>query len=207
MTAVKGVANFDSLSLNKAGTYKLTISDGGLTINTVKFTVSAAAAAELAFAGNPATQTAGQTFSQAVSVTDSFGNPVSGVKVKLAIVSGPTGATVNGTVGGTLKVVAENGVATFSDIDLTLGGGYTLKATHGSLSAATSTPFTVIHAAAAKLAFGQQPTGAAVGAAISPAIAVDVEDAFGNIITSDSSEVSLVLNPPSRDRPRSWVAR
>ncbi len=41
------------------------------------------------------------------------------------------------------------------------------------------------------LAFDQQPTNATAGTMISPAITVDVEDPFGNIVGSDSSDVTL----------------
>jgi hypothetical protein len=190
--AVKGVVNFSDLSLTKAGAYTLTITDGGITASTVSFTVSAAAAADLAFVQNPTAVTAGQTIAPAitVSVTDSFGNPVTGAKVKLAIASGPAGSTL----AGTLKATAQNGRATFNNISLTQSGSYTLQATHGSLTA-TSSDFTVSAAAADKLAFFQQPTGATVGSALAPAITVDVEDSFGNVVTTDDSNVVLTLKP------------
>src|SRR5262249_31938220 len=49
-----------------------------------------------------------------------------------------------------------------------------------------------------KLVFGQQPTGAAPGAVISPAVTVQVQDAFGNLVTSDNTRqvtVALANNP------------
>src|SRR5262249_38573581 len=48
--------------------------------------------------------------------------------------------------------------------------------------------------AVGKLIFGQQPTNATAGVAISPAVTVMVEDAFGNVVTSDSSTVTLTLS-------------
>src|SRR5207245_2338609 len=42
--------------------------------------------------------------------------------------------------------------------------------------------------------FGQQPTNATAGVAISPAVTVRVEDAFNNVVTSDGSTVTLTLS-------------
>jgi hypothetical protein len=193
VAAVKGVATFSDLSLTEAGTYKPTITDGEMSAKTVKFTVSAAAPADLAFVQGPTPVKAGRSIAPAISVslTDAFGNPITGTKVKMAIASGPAGAILSGT----LKVAAENGLATFGDISLTESGGYTLKATHGSLTPATSSDFTVSAAAAAQLAFIQQPSTAAVGSAVTPAIVVDVEDSFGNLVATNDSNVTLLIKP------------
>ncbi len=50
-----------------------------------------------------------------------------------------------------------------------------------------------------QLAFGQQPSAAGAGNAISPAITVLVEDSLGNVVTSDNSNVTLAIgsNPGS----------
>ena len=53
---------------------------------------------------------------------------------------------------------------------------------------------TISPAAARKLVFGQQPTNARAGVAISPAVTVKVEDAYGNVVTSNSSTVTLKLS-------------
>jgi uncharacterized repeat protein (TIGR03803 family) len=58
--------------------------------------------------------------------------------VTLSIQSGPNGAIL----GGTTSVVAVNGVATFTNLTLSLPGNYTLIATDGSLSSAIS-PLTI----------------------------------------------------------------
>jgi hypothetical protein len=54
--------------------------------------------------------------------------------------------------------------------------------------------FNINTATASKLAFTQQPTNANAGVAISPAVTVGVEDANGNIVTTDSSNVTLTLS-------------
>ena len=63
------------------------------------------------------------------------------------------------------------GVATFIDLSINkTGTGYTLAATDGRLTGATSTTFNITPAAAHHLAFCQQPTNAAAGVAITPAV-------------------------------------
>jgi protocatechuate 3,4-dioxygenase beta subunit len=62
--------------------------------------------------------------------------------VTIAIGNNPSG----GTLSGTLTVNASNGVATFSDLSIDqVGNGYTLTATSGSLTSATSNSFTVFN--------------------------------------------------------------
>jgi len=144
---------------------------------------------QLAFNQQPTSVTAGSTISPAITVDveDAAGNIVTSdnSSVTLTIASGP------GTLIGTVTVAAVNGVATFGNLSLTIAGNYTLKATDGSLASATSSNFTVTAAAAAKLAYAQQPTSSTVGAAISPAITVDIEDTYGNIVGNATSSVTL----------------
>src|SRR5262249_15813984 len=72
---------------------------------------------------------------------------------------------------------------------------YTLTATDGLLTPATSRSFTI--AATSKLAFLQQPTQTVAGTTISPAVTVAVEDAAGNVISTDNSLVTLTLSQGS----------
>jgi hypothetical protein len=89
-------------------------------------------------------------------------------------------------------------VATFTGLSLDAAGSYTLSATDGTLAGATSNSFTTSPAAASKIAFVQQPTNATAGNAISPSVTVGVEDQFGNIVTTDNSNVTLsVATGPS----------
>jgi trimeric autotransporter adhesin len=81
-------------------------------------------------------------------------------------------------------------VATFSNVILDTAGSYTLTASDGSLTSANSTSFTVTAAAASKVVYATQPSNVVAGVANSPSIVVNVEDQFGNIVTTDSSNVS-----------------
>ena len=94
----------------------------------------------------------------------------------------------------TATATASNGVATFSALAINTAGSYTLKATDGTLTSATSSSLAISAAAASKLVFGQQPTNTKHGVAMSPAVTVKVEDAFGNVVTGNSSTVTLTLS-------------
>src|SRR5205814_2050388 len=58
---------------------------------------------------------------------------------------------------------------------------------------ATSTGFNISVAAANHLVFGVQPTSAVAGVAISPAVTVRVFDQFDNLVTTDTSNVTVAI--------------
>ena len=62
-------------------------------------------------------------------------------------------------------MAAVNGVATFSNLVLNTAGTYTLKATDGALTGATSGNLTVSPAAASQLVLQQSPTTGTAGQA------------------------------------------
>ena len=89
--------------------------------------------------------------------------------------------------GGSLSVSGPTAVVGAEDA--TVGGSSNAGATY-----VFGTPV-----AASKLAFTTQPSNTAVGAGITPAVQVSVEDANGNVVTSDSSNVTVAIgaNPGS----------
>jgi uncharacterized repeat protein (TIGR03803 family) len=192
VAAVNGVATFSNVTIDTAGTYSLNAVDGSDTSATSNaFTVSAAAAADLAFSQQPSTVTAGNAISPGITVDveDQFGNIVTtnSSNVTLSVHSGP------GSLGGTDTVAASAGVATFSDVLIDTAGTYTLTASDSGLTPTNSNSFTVNHGAASKLGYAVEPSDVATGAAISPSIVVDVEDQFGNVVTSNTSNVKLAV--------------
>jgi hypothetical protein len=192
VAASNGVATFSDVILDAAGSYTLTATDGGLTPATsASFTVLPAAAAKLAYFVQPSDVIAGIVESPyiTVDVEDQFGDLVSNDSsdVTLSIASG------RGGLGGTLTVAAVNGVATFSNVSITAAGAYTLEATDGNLTSATSGSFTVTAAAASQLIFAQPPNNAVAGDTISPGIAVEVEDQFGNVVSDGASSITLTV--------------
>ncbi|HEY1685796.1 MAG TPA: right-handed parallel beta-helix repeat-containing protein [Tepidisphaeraceae bacterium] len=188
--AQNGVGIFSGVNITQTGTYTISASDGsfpGATSNS--FSVAPAAAASLVITQQPANAIAGQTTSPVVEVKDQYGNLAAGTTVSVALGTAPSGATVSGTT-----PIISGAVDSFSNLSLTKAGAYTLTFTDGSLPAVTSSTFTISNAAAAMLAFANQPADTIAGQTLSP-ITVEVEDQFGNPVVGDNSSVSLSSTP------------
>jgi hypothetical protein len=159
-------------------------------------------AVKLAFDGQLANGSANeQLFPLIVNVDDAAGQVVTSdtSDVTLTIADGPTG----GVLAGTLTVAAVNGVATFSNVTLSASGTYTLTASDGKLSSATS-DISILPGGgggkggpvgpALKLVFQVQPLTGTAGERDQVPVVVDVEDAAGHIVPSDSSSVTLAVS-------------
>jgi hypothetical protein len=83
------------------------------------------------------------------------------------------------------------GVHTFSATLKTAG---TQSITATDTMTGSDTGITVTPNVANQLVFGQQPSTTTAGQTISPAVTVNVEDQYGNPVTSDSSTVTLTLS-------------
>ena len=154
----------------------------------------ASVAAKLAFAVQPTNVVAGTAITPAVTVMieDAQGNPLTTATnaVTMAIGTNPS----SGTLAGTLTVNAVAGVATFSNLSINAAGsGYTLAASSGSLTGATSNAFGVTAGPPSKLAFTVQPTNVVAATAITPAVAVTIEDAQGNPVTTATNAVTMAI--------------
>ena len=211
-TAASGTATFAGLSIDKTGTgYTLAASDttgtGGIHpitgATSSAFNITPGTATHLAFNVQPANAVAGVAISPSVTVQvlDASNNVVttdSSTKVTLAIGTNPG----SGTLSGTLQQTAASGTATFAGLSINkTGTGYTLAAsdTTGTggihpLTGGTSSTFTITPGAATKLVYTQQPTTADAGEAIAPPLTVAVEDANGNVVTTDNAtKVTLAI--------------
>jgi hypothetical protein len=152
VNAVKGVATFTGLYLNKAGSSYIlvAVATGLSTATSSRFNVSSGPAVKLAFTTQPAGAVAGFAFNEqpVVAITDIYGNPVnSTASVSLAITLG-TG-TSGAVLSGTATENATDGEAYYSDLAINEAGvGYTLMATTSGLPPVNSTPFDVIPPAA-----------------------------------------------------------
>ena len=198
VAAVNGVANFSGLQINTAGSYTITASDtsrGGVaTATTNSFTVNAGGESKLAITAQPATITAGGGAALGVTVEDQFGNPITSGPgltdtIHVALSSGSFAA-------GTTSVAATGGSASFSGLQINTAGNYTITATDtttGTVTQATTNPFTVNPAAANKLVFTVQPANSTGGVALPTQPQVTVEDQFSNVVTNDSSTVTLKI--------------
>ena len=138
-TAVKGIATFSNLFLNRSGTYTFTATDGSLTSAVTRsMVVKAAAASKLVMIQTPSTGGVNSPLgAMKVAVVDAYDNVTPTAKfVTLSISSGPLGGTF--ASGSTRSVVPVNGVATFTNLKLGKAGPYTLKASAGLWASATS---------------------------------------------------------------------
>ncbi len=195
-TSSSGVASFSNCSINKTGSFTLKATDGSATAtSSPAFTVSAGPPAQLAFTAEPSgSNTAGTAFSTqpAVTVEDAEGNLVPNSPVTLSITSGATLTCTSNTVN-----TNSSGVAAFSGCKATTAGsGYTLTATDGSVNATSSPTFTVAAGSASQLVFttaGEPPSSIAKGSSHTFSTYVTLEDAYGNTVTGNSSQVTLKI--------------
>lgn len=188
VSAVNGVATFSGLSLTVDGSYSLTSTASGLTSATSNsFSISSAAANKLVFSTQPAGTTAGATMaSVVVKVQDQYGNPISGSTASVTLNSSPSGIS---------KIVADSGgTATFTGLVLTSAGSYTLTASSSGLSSATSNSLSITAATANKVKFTTQPVSATAGSKMA-AVVVQVQDTYGNLVTTSSASVTLKSTP------------
>src|SRR6266513_965599 len=150
LDAVRGVASFADLSINRAGTgYTLVATATGVGgATTPAFAVAPATAARLAFTAQPHTAMVDSVLTPPVQVTafDTLGNVATGFadNVTVALAANASG----GALGGTPTARATSGVATFADLRVNRAGtGYRLTASAGQLAAATSDAFEITAAA------------------------------------------------------------
>ncbi|KFE70328.1 beta strand repeat-containing protein [Hyalangium minutum] len=163
--------------------------DGGPVVLTSQPTVEfiEVPAAKLAFLNTSIQGTAGAPLSPAVEVElqDAEGRRVPGstASVTVALATGPSD-----TLEGTLTVAAVDGVARFSDLVIQqVGTGYSLRATSGTLTEATSPSFAVTAAQAAVLELTGLPNSLVAGS--SAEVQVTLKDALGNVATGYTGTV------------------
>jgi hypothetical protein len=193
LAAAAGVATFDNLSIDKAGTgYTLVASSTGLTSATSSsFSIVPGAATHLVFLSAPASTTAGTVLaSTQVGIEDAYGNIVttSTDSVTMSLGAHPTGAALSGTT----TAPAQSGIATFGDLSIAMAGtGYTLVASDGALMAATGAfdiaPGPLSATASALVA---SPNSLAAGG--TSTLTVTAKDTFGNPIAGQA--VSLAAS-------------
>src|SRR6185437_1705879 len=167
----------------------------GSPVTFTAFTVPGAvsAAQTSVTATSPVTASSGSSQSTiTVTARDQFGNVIKGKTVTFAATG--TGNTVTNPVSPTNA----NGVTT-GTLSSTVAESKTVTATVGGVTINQQPSVLVNPATAASLSFVQQPTNAVAGAAITPAITVEILDAFSNLVTAASNPVSLTLasNPGS----------
>ncbi|MCU1426098.1 MAG: hypothetical protein JWL83_98 [Actinomycetia bacterium] len=193
VAAVSGVATFTACKIDTIGTYTLHASDGTLTSATTgNVVITAGATATLALTVQPGGGTGGTALGTQPVVTakDAGGNTAtaSTSTVSFTKVTGPGGGSVS-----TCSVAEVAGVATFTACKINIIGTYTLNASDGTFTSATTGNVVITLGSAAKLAFTTAPVGAAAAANFGTQPVVTVQDAGGNTSTTDGSDVTLSI--------------
>ncbi len=194
-----GVHTFN-VTLIKAGNQTLTVNDQSVTVvtGTTTVAVSPAAADHLLFGQQPVSTGTGVAIRPGVAVqaVDVYGNITpSTAAVSVALGANPGSATL----GGTTAVAAVNGVATFTDLSLNqTGTGYTLVASSGTLTGATSAAFTILNAQPATHLGLTVPPGSTAGASFSITVAAldgnnVIDPGFTGTVHFTSSDPNAVL--------------
>lgn len=149
--------------------------------------------AKVAFSVQPTSTTAGAAISPAVEieVRDANDNLVtdSRATVTLIVDTNPGG----GSLEGTTTVNAVNGIASFSGLSIDKAGtGYSLTASSGTLTEATSNAFDNSAAVASKLEFSVQPPDVDGNDLFTAE--VRVMDAFGNVVPTATDPISVEID-------------
>ena len=183
-TNASGLAIFSGLGISgPAGTYTLNFTGANLTGATSNpITLTAGAAARLAFTAQPTNTTAGSAIAPPVQVTiqDALGQTVTGATNPVTITLGTNPGP--GTLSGTATVNAVSGVATFANLSIDrAAAGYRLAASSAGLTVATSATFDIAAGPAATMVASVTiPGTTTAGSAVVPDAAVRVTDAQGN---------------------------
>jgi len=155
VSSERGTHTFATPVLKTAGSQSLTATDtatGSINGN-ASVMVNPAAASQLAFSQQPSNVLAGSSISPAVTVRalDAYNNLATNdnsLQVSMAIGTNPG----SGTLGGNNPVTVSSGAATFSSLTVNNAGtGYTLVASAGGVTSATSGTFNVTASTAVTL--------------------------------------------------------
>jgi uncharacterized repeat protein (TIGR03803 family) len=115
-------------TLQKVGTYTITVSGGSFIGYAAPVTVAPATPAGLTFAAQPASTPTGDTLPMvSVAIVDAFGNVVTNDNsdpITLSVISGPGSFTA----GSATTATVTNGVSSFSNLTLATPGKYKLSA-------------------------------------------------------------------------------
>jgi adhesin/invasin len=194
-TGVDGIAALTSWTLGTSTAQANTLSaaSGALAGSPVLFTATATPGAPSATQSSittlPAVITAssgGSASTVTVTVRDQFNNPVSGVAV--AIFTTGTDNAITQPAGPTSASGVTNGT-----LSSTRAENKTVSATINGVLITQTATLEVTPAAAAQLAFTQQPSNAAANTAISPPVVVTVRDSFGNTVTGFAGTVTMQI--------------
>ncbi len=187
-TLTAGTGSF-SATLKTAGSQSISASDGTASGTQSGITVSPAATRQFLVTGFPSPTTAGVGGTFTVTAEDPYGNATPDYDGKVKFTSSDGQASLPA------KIKLTGGTGSFT-ATLSTAGEQSITGTDTTTSTITGSQvgITVNPAAGATLIFGQKPSDATAGVAISPAVTVIVEDQFNNVVTGNGSTVTLTLS-------------
>ena len=202
VVSANGTFQFKDIAVDKAGTYTLTATSRGLDpAISAPFDITPIGGAKLIFNGQITGASAGSPLAAqpVVTVVDMYGNKAANSTAQVSLSLVPiTPESYEAALSGPVSVKAINGTVEFKGLSVDIAGSYVLIATSGSLIPAQSNVFDIKPGAAVKLFFNTQPLTTTPGSPLTvqpPAIAVLVQDVFGNTVTDSSAEITVIITP------------
>ncbi len=193
VNAVNGVATFTDLKVTGAGTYSLAFTAAGLsTATSGPIVITPLPPSQLGLSTQPSGAPTGTIFptQPVVQVRDVNGGTVAGASNSVTA----TLVGAGGTLSGTTTVLANNGVATFTDLKVSGIGTYTITFSSGALTPVTSAPITITALPATKLSIQTQPSGAVTGSVFGTQPVVQVQDVTSGVVAGATNAVTAQLN-------------
>lgn len=190
-SASGGIATFDNLSIQRAGSFTLRATSGALTEDTsVAFQITpgppSGATSEITTSPTSIPANGTSTSTITVLLRDAFGN---------ALTTGGATVAVSTTLGA-LGPVTDNGNGTYSATltSSTTAGTATISGTVNgpAISDTATVDFTLV--GAPTLVIQVQPSDTSVGQPISPSVVVRVVDGLGNTLTSFTGNATAALS-------------
>jgi adhesin/invasin len=196
-TDANGLATFSSLSISQVGQYQLLAESTAIASATSNpFNIHAGSASTIvATAGTPQSAIIQTIYGEPlqVTVTDTKGNPLSGVPVVFAApTSGPSGM-FGGQSTVTVPTDAQ-GHATAVITANSIAGAFGVTASSTAITGTAVFDLTNLPAGSSSLAFVQQPSNAAAGQIIAPPVTVQVRDGSLNPMQVPGIPVFLSLS-------------
>ena len=202
ITNASGVATAPAFTANATtGSYTVTATAPGVATpaNFLLTNTAGTAASISATAGTPQSTAIGTAFTTSLqaTVTDSGGNPLTGISVTFtAPATGPGGTFSNGTATITVNT-ASTGIATASFTANTTAGSYTVAAKAGTIGPANFSLTNNAGTASFITAFAGTPQSATINTAFAIALQAKVTDASSNPLTGISVTFTAPATGPS----------
>ena len=195
-TDSSGVVTYGNLKYETAGTHQLSASGPNTAVSSNPFRVTAGSAAHiLTMSGQDQTASVNATYAVPLKalLSDAFGNGVAGISVTFTAPSTGPSVTFSSTATALTNAF---GIATAPQMTAnSQTGPFEVTAAAPSIQPPAVFALTNVAGAAARLAFVQQPTDTVAGATMTPAVTVQLQDSFGNNVTTAGVAVTLQANP------------